>query len=61
MPLLGRYYLEDKLSHPFGLAVLAERGGEGDIFRLVAAHEANFPARIIPERLLNFPTLSKGR
>jgi hypothetical protein len=57
---LGRDYLKDKLSRPFGLAVLAKRGGEGDIFRFMAAYEASFLARGIPERLLKFPNTFKG-
>jgi hypothetical protein len=39
---------------------LAKRGGEGDIFRFMAAYEANFLARGIPERLLKFPNTLKG-
>ena len=55
---LGRYYLIGKLSRPFGLAVMAKLGGEGDIFLFMAAYEANFPARVIPETLLSLSTLA---
>jgi Asp-tRNA(Asn)/Glu-tRNA(Gln) amidotransferase A subunit family amidase len=55
---LGRYNLKEKLSRPYGLAVLAKLGGEGNIFRFMAAYEANFPARVIPERLLSLSTLA---
>jgi hypothetical protein len=55
---LGRYNLKGKLSRPYGLAVLGKLGGEGNIFRFMAAYEANFPTRVIPKRLLCLSTLA---
>ncbi|KAK4446773.1 amidase signature domain-containing protein [Podospora aff. communis PSN243] len=50
---LGRYHLKGQLSRPFGLAVLAPSEQEGSIFRFMSAYEASFPARPVPERLVN--------
>lgn len=49
---LGRYHLKGVASRPFGLAILAKAGGEGTLFKVMTAYEANFPRRVIPEQLL---------
>lgn len=49
---LGRYHLKGEPIRPFGLAALARSEGEGTLFQFMSAYEANFPARVIPERLL---------
>ncbi|KAI7777252.1 hypothetical protein LA080_003841 [Diaporthe eres] len=48
---LGRYHLKGKASRPFGLAIHVKAGGEGTLFKVMKAYEANFPPRVVPEQL----------